>query len=111
MYKHKAYPSHPSSLPACLSEVNNHNPVVNCHSNGFDGPDKFTFFYFKQKDMRFKERKVILEMNVQITSLSETEPKEKENRKQSIKRWGGGTHTQLHKTNSINVTEIGLQQN
>ena len=34
---------------------------------------------------------------MQITSLSETEPKEKENRKQSIKRWGG-THTQVHKT-------------
>ena len=50
-------------------------------------------------------------MNVQITSLSETEPKEKENRKQSIKRWWGGTHTQVHKTNGINVTEIGLQQN
>lgn len=49
-------------------------------------------------------------MNVQITSLSETEPKEKENRKQSIKRWGG-THTQVHKANAINVTEIGLQQN
>lgn len=54
-------------------------------------------------------------MNVQITSLSETEPKEKENRKQNVTGVGGAVRkkprTQLHKTNSINVTEIGLQQN
>ena len=54
-------------------------------------------------------------MNVQITSLSETEKKKKENRKQNVTGVGGAVRkkprTQLHKTNSINVTEIGLQQN
>lgn len=38
-----------------------------------------------------QERKVILEMNVQITSLSETEPKEKQHRKQNKK--GNPPHT------------------
>lgn len=48
---------------------------MDCHSNGSDGPDKFTTFYYAQKDMHLKKGKVIVEMNVQITCLSEKEPR------------------------------------
>lgn len=37
-------------------------------------------------------------MNVQITSLSETEPKEKENRKQNVTGVGGGEEKTPHTT-------------
>lgn len=42
-------------------------------------------------------------MNVQITSLSETEPKEKENRKQNVTGvWGGGGEEKTPHTTAQN---------
>lgn len=59
-----------------------------------------------------QERKVILEINVQITRLHETEPRGKRKHKTKYKEGGKKKKpTQLHNTNSIHVTEIRLQQN